>query len=39
MTESGLAYLLARGRAWLVSKGSEMRPAPEQVRKFGFSEI
>jgi len=34
MTESGLAYLYWRdGKAWLVSKGSEVAAAPEQVRE------
>jgi hypothetical protein len=38
MTESGLAYLVWRdGRAWLVSKGSEVAAAPaevETIRRF-----
>ncbi len=38
MTESGLAYLVWRAeRPWLVSKGSEIEAAPQQVeeiRKF-----
>ncbi|SPE28937.1 conserved hypothetical protein [Candidatus Sulfopaludibacter sp. SbA3] len=40
MTEKGLAFLFWRdGRPWLVSKGSEVEAAPEQVQEIQkFSE-
>jgi hypothetical protein len=40
MTEGGLAYLFWReGKAWLVSKGSEIAAEPEQVEEIQrFSE-
>ncbi len=40
MTENGLSYLYWReGKAWLVSKGSEVVAAPEQVEEIQtFSE-